>query len=81
MDSDLPYEFRTTCAKPMVDERIVENIAGIIQGSSLYALQRFHDAELLHPEFFRDVDPSCGEDEMMRLKAAADPRVRKCIVR
>ncbi|MBW1804555.1 MAG: anaerobic ribonucleoside-triphosphate reductase activating protein, partial [Deltaproteobacteria bacterium] len=45
------YEFRTTCVKPIVDDGIIKNIAMTIQGAKLYALQRFHETDILHPEF------------------------------
>lgn len=81
LDSGLPYEFRTTCAKPIVNEETIENIARTIQGARLYALQNFHESEMLHPEFFQDVEPRYDDDGMMDLKAVADPWVQECIVR
>jgi pyruvate formate lyase activating enzyme len=81
MGSDLGYEFRTTCVKPIVTGDTIENIARIIRGARLYALQGFHETEMLHPEFFQDVDPRYDDDAMMGLKAAADPWVEECIVR
>ena len=81
MGSDLPYEFRTTCVKPIVDGETIENIARIIQGARLYALQGFHETEVLHPEFFQDIDPLYDNDEMMDFKAVADPWVEKCLIR
>ena len=33
MASGLPYEFRTTCMRPLVDETILEGICRLIQGS------------------------------------------------
>ena len=81
MGSDLPYEFRTTCVKPIVNEKTIGNIAGIIRGARLYALQGYHESEVLHPEFFQDVNPRYADDEMMALKAVADPWVQECLVR
>lgn len=81
MGSDLPYEFRTTCVKPIVNEETIGNIAGIIRGARLYALQGYHESEVLHPEFFQDVDPRYDDEEMMGLKAVADPWVQECLVR
>lgn len=81
MGAQLPYEFRTTCVKPIVNEDTIENIARIIHGARLYALQGYHDSEVLHPEFFQDVDPRYDDDGMRRLKAVADPWVEECLVR
>ena len=75
------YEFRTTCVRPFVDGRVVEKIAALIQGASLYALQRFRGNELLHPEYFRGIDPAYDLEEMERLKCVAEPWVKQCILR
>lgn len=81
MESALAYEFRTTCVKPMVDEHIIENIAKIIKGAMLYALQRFSHTEVLHPEFFQETESGYDEDGLMHLKSIAEPWVKECIVR
>ena len=86
MESGLDYEFRTTCIKPLVDENVVRNISELIEGSMLYALQRFRGDKVLKPEFFR-----CGavggngsglsDPEMSRLHDIASSFVQSCIVR
>ena len=81
MNSALPYEFRTTCVKQIVNADIIENIAKMIKGSMLYALQRFHNTNVLHPEFFKDDQVMFDEDELITLKSLAEPWVKKCIVR
>jgi pyruvate formate lyase activating enzyme len=81
MESGLDYEFRTTCVKPIVDSHVIKKIAKIIKGATLYALQRFHNSTILHPEFFRETTPEYSEDELMGLKSIAEPWVKKCIVR
>jgi pyruvate formate lyase activating enzyme len=81
MESYLDYEFRTTCAKPIVDEKSIENIARIINGATLYALQRFRHREVLHPEFFQETGAGYGEDELIYLKSIAEPCVKECIIR
>ena len=81
MESASGYEFRTTCVKPIVDSHDVKKIAKIIKGATLYALQHFHNSRVLHPEFFREIKPDYSEDELMGLKAIAEPLVKKCIVR
>ncbi|MBW2610334.1 MAG: anaerobic ribonucleoside-triphosphate reductase activating protein [Deltaproteobacteria bacterium] len=80
MESAPAYEFRTTCVKGLVDKTIIEDIAKLIQGARLYALQLFHDTTVLHPEFFHEAD-YYEEDDLMHLKAVAEPWVRECIVR
>ena len=81
MNSALPYEFRTTCVKPIVDAGVVENIAKTIKGATLYALQRFNNNGVLHPEFFKEANATYADDELMTLKSIAKPWVKQCIVR
>ena len=81
MNSALPYEFRTTCVKPIVAACTIKSIAKVIQGSMLYVLQRFNNTEVLHPEFFRKAQEAYDEDELFNLKSLAEPLVKKCIVR
>ena len=51
MDSSVPYEFKTTCIKPLIDNTIMETIIGLIQGARRYAIQRFNGKDVLNPEF------------------------------
>jgi pyruvate formate lyase activating enzyme len=81
MASGIDYEFRTTCVKPIVTLETVENISRLIQGARLYALQRFRGNDVLHPEFFGGVDNEYSIKELNQLKAIAEPRVNKCILR
>jgi pyruvate formate lyase activating enzyme len=81
MESGVSYEFRTTCVRPIVDARTIETIAKIIQGASLYALQKFHDVEILHPEFFQGIVAGYGDDEMAFFKSIAEPWVQTCTIR
>jgi pyruvate formate lyase activating enzyme len=81
MEWDGDYEFRTTCVKPLVNEKVVERIARIIEGARLYALQSFRDKDLLHPEFFEGIKPDCDEGEMMSLRSIAEPWVKRCVLR
>ena len=81
MDSAIAYEFRTTCVKPIVTLKVIENISRLIEGASLYALQRFHKSRMLRPDFFREINYEYSDDELMQLKAVAEPRVKECIVR
>ncbi len=75
------YEFRTTCVRPVVAERTIENIGKIIKGARLYALQRFRNGRVLHPEYFRDHQRNYDEDGLLHLKSIAEPWVKECVVR
>ncbi len=81
MESEIDYEFRTTCIKSLVDEETVEIISHLINGSKLYALQQFSKTDVLHPEFFKDNTDIYQDDELMQLKSVANQWVNKCIVR
>ncbi|BBO71684.1 anaerobic ribonucleoside-triphosphate reductase activating protein [Desulfosarcina alkanivorans] len=82
MESAPDYEFRTTCAKPFVDQVCVERIAKTIEGAARYVLQPFNRrAECLDPAFNRHQDPTIFPDEMQRLKQLAAPFVGHCMIR
>ena len=81
MESGVDYEFRTTCVKPIVTLGTVENISHLIQGARLYALQRFRNNDVLHPEFFGGVENEFRDEELLQLKAVAEKRVKECIIR
>ena len=81
MASGIDYEFRTTCVKPIVTSGAIENISRLIRGAHLYALQRFRNNGVLHPEFFRGCDYEFSSDELLQLKAVAERWVGNCIIR
>jgi pyruvate formate lyase activating enzyme len=81
MASGIPYEFRTTCVRPIVGAETVETIGRLIQGCFLYVLQHFSRARVLQPDFFENGKGGYDQEEMMQLKSIAEPWVEKCIVR
>ncbi len=81
MESGIDYEFRTTCVKPIVTLETIENMSHLIQGARLYALQRFRNNDVLHPEFFRGVENEYSDEELIQLKAIAAKWVENCIIR
>lgn len=81
MDCGVDYEFRTTCVKPIVTARTIENILQLIAGAKLYALQRFRNGDVLHPEFFNNSQCEYSAEQMLQLKALAEQAVDKCIIR
>lgn len=81
MASGIPYEFRTTCVRPIVNAETVETIARLIRGCFLYVLQNFSQATVLQPDFFENRKAEYDQEEMMQLKSIAEPWVEKCIVR
>ena len=82
MFSRTPYEFRTTCIKPIVDKTSIENIAKTIKGAKLYVLQQFHMAdEILNPQFLKKTGAIYEKEELKQLKTIAGKWVKKCVVR
>lgn len=81
MDSGVAYEFRTTCARPLVTPTVIEHIARMIGGSRLYVLQAFRGDRVLHPGYFEGVEPTYSSEEMERLRRIAAPWVAECTVR
>ncbi len=81
MDSGVPYEFKTTCIKPLVNKQVVESICHYIRGARLYALQQCRNKEVLQPEFFQDDSCRFCDDELLGLQSAARDWVAECIVR
>ena len=81
MESDLAYEFKTTCIKPIVNKNVIESISRRIKGAMLYALQQFQNTDVLHPEFFQENEEPFDHDELLHFKSIAKPWVKRCIVR
>ena len=81
MNSAIAYEFRTTCVKPIVAAQTIENISRMIEGARLYALQRFHQSNVLHPDFFKEAGYEYSDDELEQLKTIAQPWVKQVVVR
>jgi pyruvate formate lyase activating enzyme len=81
MNSAIAYEFRTTCVKPIVTAQTIENISRLIEGARVYALQHFHQSDVLHPEFFKEAGYEYSDDELEQLRTIAQPWVKQCILR
>ncbi len=81
METAPDYEFRTTCVKGFVDRETIGGIVKIIKNAKLYALQNFHRAEILHPEYFKNESPEFSGPELLTFKSIAEPWVQECIVR
>jgi pyruvate formate lyase activating enzyme len=81
MESDIPHEFRTTCIAPLVNSGIIERIAKLIQGAHLYALQRFQNERVLHPEFFEDGNSRITSQDLIHFQSIASNWVKRCIIR
>ena len=83
MESGITHEFRTTCAKPIVDEAAIRTIVSLIQGADLFVLQkvRFLQNAVLHPEFFQKNDWQLNQKEIDTFCKIASDSVGTCIIR
>ena len=77
------YEFRTTCLKPFVDEKIIENIGKLISGAKQYALQPCSEkiSQMMTPDFFKTKDRFLTTQELSSIAVKAEFYVQKCLIR
>ena len=80
MESGPAYEFRTTSVKGLVDEDNIFTILQIIKDAERYALQPFQNNNVLHPEFFQDMESNYSNNELLHLKSIAEPWVKECVI-
>ncbi len=81
MRSGLPYEFRTTCFRPLVSALTMGRIASLIKGAKAYAIQKFYANKTLDPDAGSTRDHFFDDNELWHLKAIAEPMVEYCFVR
>ncbi|MGE0084579.1 MAG: anaerobic ribonucleoside-triphosphate reductase activating protein [Desulfococcaceae bacterium] len=81
MESGLPYEFRTTCVRPFINEENIRIISYLIRGARLYAIQQFHETGILNPEFFKEKDRVFTDKDLQQFRDIAAEWVQDCIVR
>lgn len=79
MSSGIPYEFRTTVVKSLLNERDLENISKSIKGARLYVLQGFVPAKTLDASLM--VAGGYSDEELQRLKVKLEELVQSVIVR
>ncbi len=79
MGSGITHEFRTTLVKSLIDSEDVMEIARMIEGAPLYALQRFVSSKHVDQDFVSE--RSFSEDEVNRLLEGIRGMVGRCIVR
>lgn len=81
MRSDVPYEFRTTCVKPLFDEEVLKAVLTRIRGARRYVLQQFHFTKLLNPSFFESGNCGFSDEEFQGFQTMASQHVQECTVR
>ncbi len=82
MDKAPAYEFRTTCARPFVSKKIMEEIGKMIKGASKYVLQKCsRNVIVLEPDFLTDDKNFFSDDQMRKLQETIDEYVVTSLVR
>lgn len=81
LDSGLSHEFRTTCIKPFTDAAAVAEMAGLIRGADLHAIQKPYTEHVLTPEFFKNNDPLHTDEELAQFRSVFAETVSQAIIR
>ncbi|MFA5248773.1 MAG: anaerobic ribonucleoside-triphosphate reductase activating protein [Patescibacteria group bacterium] len=80
MESNLPYEFRTTCVPGFLNEEIMENMGQMIAGAEKWYLQNFKStANLIDKNLIGQ--PGFTEAEMKKFAVIGKKFVKFCEVR
>jgi pyruvate formate lyase activating enzyme len=75
------YEFRTTCAAPLVSAEILGRLAGELHGAKRWALQKFVPRRVLDPSYAEGDAHLCGRGELARFREMVAGHVGECLVR
>ena len=81
MSSGLPYEFRTTCFRPLVNAQAMVRIGAWIKTAKTYAIEKFCAKETLDPDAGSYKDHIFDDNELLCLKAIVELIVECCFVR
>lgn len=77
----IPYEFRTTCAKPFISYEIAEAISEIVSGAPLYAIQKISRKRGLDEEYMKNPQNEISVEDMDRIASVIGARVGTLIRR
>lgn len=77
----VPFEFRTTCAKPFISEEIAKEIACLVKGAPVYAIQKFTKNRGLDQKYMMDPANEMDNEEFDRVATIIAPHVAKLIKR
>jgi pyruvate formate lyase activating enzyme len=76
------YEFRTTCVKSLMNEKIIKDMGKMIKGAQKYILQPCNSStDVLNPDFLEKQDSFFSEKELFCLKDIVEEFVEKCELR
>ena len=79
MDARLPYEFRTTLARSLLNPEDILTIGRMIKEARMYVLQNFVPSKHVDEDFVRE--SSFTKEEVAGLKMHLDMLVKRCILR
>lgn len=79
MTGKVPYEFRTTCVSPFVDEHMIRETSDLIKGARLYVLQRFNPEHILKPEFYKKHEVLFTDEDLERFRGIAAMKVASIV--
>jgi len=81
LDSNIEYEFRTTCVKPIVDESAIHKMVPYVEGAKRFVLQKFvYSTAILNPDFFSGQKEKDSTD-LQSYHDLIMPWVKQCIIR
>lgn len=81
LDSGLSHEFRTTCVKPFTDTAAVVEMADLIRGADLHAIQKPRTEHILSPDFFKNHDRLHSDEELAHFRSLFAGAVCQAIIR
>ncbi len=82
MHSAPAYEFRTTCSRPFVSKKIMDDIGKMIKGASTYILQKCsRNVTVLEPGFLTKDKNFLSDQEIRELQKTIDKYVTTSVVR
>jgi pyruvate formate lyase activating enzyme len=79
MNAGLPYEFRTTLVRSLLNPVEILNIGRMIKGAKTYVLQHFVPSKHVDKDFIHE--SSFTQEEVADLKRQLDTLVKSCIIR
>lgn len=77
----VPYEFRTTCAKPFISQEIAKEIACLVKDAPVYAVQKLSKKSGLDQNYMMDTANEMDNDEFDKVASIIAPNVTRLIKR
>ncbi len=79
LESNIPYEFRTTVVRSMLSIDDIEEIGKEIKGATNYYLQKFVPTKILNPQFLKKV--TYNDEEFAKIQTMMGQYVSFCGIR